>query len=476
MDKSERVFEPTLESLAEHEMPKWWTDAKFGIFIHWGVYAVPAFSPLEGDQPSYSEWYWLKQQIPPELSESYGAGVLAEHVHHRETYGEDFLHDDFIPQWKAERWDPAEWIDLFEAAGAKYFVLVTKHHDGIALWPTETTDRHTVAMGPHRDIVGELVEASRGSGLHAGLYYSLPEWFNPAPRPIDPTYTDVMKQAVFAPSNRPRNAYTGQEVPYTGYRPIADYANDHVIPQIQELIDRYDPSIIWGDISGDAGYYRSNEWIAYYFNRARGTNPDGVVVNDRCGTPAHADHTTVEYHSIDGIEPPFEVCRGMGTSFGYNALETEEHYQSATQLIRELVDVVAHGGNFLLNVGPMADGTIPPPQADRLRAIGAWMDRNGSAIHDSRPWTLAAVDDVRFTVSPDGALNVFFPAWPEGDLVIDAPVRIGPDTTVVLLGGDGTALQARNDGSGRLVVTAPAGGSADHASPMHVLRITGHLD
>jgi alpha-L-fucosidase len=158
--RDKTVYEPTLTSLDTHPVPKWWTDAKFGIFIHWGVYSVPAYAPPGQPFLGDAEWYWFHQQV---------AGTPT-YQHHLDTYGPDFVYDDFIAQWKAENWDPTAWIDAIRGAGAKYFVFTTKHHDGFALWPTATTDRNSVAMGPGRDLVGDLVAAACDRGLHPGTH------------------------------------------------------------------------------------------------------------------------------------------------------------------------------------------------------------------------------------------------------------------------------------------------------------------
>jgi alpha-L-fucosidase len=495
-DPGPGTYEPTAESLARHELPQWWSDAKFGIFIHWGPGAVPAYAPPDIPGLQYAEWYWFFEQVDPtqwpdelpqEIAQAYPDAVAAyaamrsrpelpQRTHHRETYGEKVTYDDFIALWKTPDWDPAAWVELVEETGAKYLVLTTKHHDGVALWPTATSDRNSVAMGPGRDIVGEVLAAASRTDLKLGVYYSMPEWFNPAPRPHDPVYaTDLLLGQAFADRAAPRNSFTGEEVPYTGYKPVDDYATGHVIPQITELVDRYSPSILWLDIPGDGAYYRCDEWIADFYNKARVTNPDGVVVNDRAGTPAHADHRTVEYgmagNPAASTDLPFEVCRGIGNAFGYNAEETEEHYLSTAALVAELIDTVSQGGNLLLNIGPRADGSIPEIQADRVRGIGAWLKVNGEAVYGSRAWSTTAAGDLRFTRGADGSVYVFCPAGSGPRLVVDARFAAGPHTVVELLGGDGTPLEWTDDGD-RLTVTVPSRTGAGDGCAF-VLRVHG---
>jgi alpha-L-fucosidase len=392
--------------VSDHHPPEWWRDAKFGVMITWGPYSVPAFAEPTDSFFAFAEWYWLYQQLRSgELAEAFPAAKDDLHrEYHRRTYGERLTYDDFLDRWHAQAWSPREWINLFERAGARYFVLVAKHHDGVALWPTSTSDRHTGGFGPKRDIVGELMTAAENSTLHTGLFYALAEWFNPAPRPArlaDPD--EPLFDLAFNRSRRARNAYTDEPMAYRGYRKIDDYAADHVIPQMRELVDRYQPEIFWADLPGDPEYYRSHEFLSYIYKNAA----HEVAVNDRTGIGVAGDFHTYEVGHRPAVTDgsvPFEACRSIGTSFGYNAMETPEQYASPAELVWALVDVVAHGGNFLLNVGPRADGTIPAAQAERLRAIGDWLEVNGEAIYGSRPWHEPTADGVAFTVGSNDGL------------------------------------------------------------------------
>jgi alpha-L-fucosidase len=438
-----------LESLDQHPVPQWWSDAKFGIFIHWGVYSVPAYAPPGQPFLGYAEWYWYYQQ--QEGTPTY--------QHHLDKYGKDFVYDDFIPQWKAENYKPAEWIDLIKRSGAKYFVMTTKHHDGFALWPTNTSDRNSVKMGPQRDLIGELVTAACGSGLRTGLYYSIPEFFNPAPKPDLPAVN--LGDAPFKLAKPAHNAYTGAPTPVTGYKDIPDYASGQVTPQLKELIAQYKPEIIWCDIGGQESYFKSNEWIAHYYNASKATRPEGVVVDDRCGdSTTHSDYNTVEYgQGSPTATKPREVIQGMGFSFGYNAEEKDSDYSSVDKLVHTLVDTVANNGNYLLDIGPKADGTIPQVMIDRLNGIGRWLEINGEAIYGTKPWTQPGEDQLRFTVGNNGAFYVTALAWPGKELRVNAPVPVPDGAKITLLGSDGSPLQYRKDGS-TLVITTPGDDAA----------------
>ncbi|MGH2949206.1 MAG: alpha-L-fucosidase [Solirubrobacteraceae bacterium] len=290
----EEDYTPDPESLRRHQVPQWFNDAKLGFFIHWGAYAVPAYAPASGGN-AYAEWYW--NELAREGSPTW--------QRHRRLYGEDFPYDRFIEQWKAERFDPHAWLRLFEDGGAKNFVQVSKHHDGVALFDTDTTDRTTVRLGPRRDFVQELFDAADRGGydLKRGLYYSLPEWFHPNNSGFGGTFGQ----------GPPTNPFTGAPIPYTGYRPISSYVDEH--------------------------QYRGN----------------GVY-----------DFTTPEYAvEPDITEQKWEARRGIGRSFGYNAQEGSEDHLSPNELIDSFVDIVSKNGHLLLNFGPRADGTIPELQAPR---------------------------------------------------------------------------------------------------------------
>jgi alpha-L-fucosidase len=434
-----------LASLNQHPVPAWWTNAKFGIFIHWGPYSVPAYAPPGQPFIGYAEWYWFYQQIPG----------TPTYQHHLTTYGPNFVYDDFIPQFKAQHFDPKAWISLIKQSGAKYFVLTAKHHDGFALWPTKTTNRNSVQMGPHRDLVGALLAAACGSGIKSGLYYSIPEFFNPAPQPKLPAVN--LGDVPFTLTQPAHNAYTGAPTPYTGYKPISDYATGQVTPQVEELIHQYHPSIIWCDIGGNEQYFQSNQWIADYYNDTKTADPSGVVVDDRCGDQTtHSDYNTIEYgQGTPAPGKPNEVIRGLGFSFGYNAQEKDSDYLSVSGVVQLLADTVARNGNLLLDIGPKADGIIPAVMVNRLQGVGAWLKINGAAIYNTHPFSQPADGNVRFTVGANGAVYAIALGWPGNELRLNAPIPIA-GKKVVLLGSNGKPLPVRQDGSAIVITTGAA--------------------
>ncbi|MFJ1749420.1 alpha-L-fucosidase [Streptomyces sp. NPDC088116] len=422
-------YRPADDSLNTHQAPYWFQDAKFGIFIHWGVYSVPAWAPV-GVQ--YAEWYWDQMQDPDNPTYAY----------HRQTYGESFAYDDFIPRFGAERFDPRSWVELFRDAGAQYHVLTSKHHEGFALWDTKVSDRNSVKMGPKRDLIRELFDASRRytPELHRGLYFSMPEWFNP----------DHPWQG-----HAPRNPYTLEPVPYTGHTAGKDYIKDLQAPQMLELIHGYDPEVLWCDIGGDNDSHRV---LAEYFNHAKNrARPVEVTVNDRSGIGPH-DFTTPEYTTYDSVvTAKWEASRGLDPrSYGYNRATPDDRYMTTEEVVHALVDIVSKNGNFLLDIGPRADGTIPEIMERRLRETGQWLKVNGEAIYGSTYWARMPQlgEDLRFTVRQNKAFYIHSLAEPGSTLTVEAPVPIRPGDRVTLL-GYGRPLSWRGAG-GKLVVDVPA--------------------
>ncbi|MFF0725927.1 alpha-L-fucosidase [Streptomyces sp. NPDC004134] len=445
---AEDDYEPTPESLKQHPTPGWFDDAKLGFFIHWGPYSVPAYAPNKHGAPSYAEHY-------VRLLNEKGSDT---HNRHKEVYGQDYPYDRFIEDWKPDKFDPEEWLKLFEDGGGKYFNLVTKHHDGVALWDTKTTGRSTAALGPKRDLVRELMDAAEDSPLKKGLYYSMIEWFHPVGGQIRKGMA---------------NPYTGEEIPYTGYKPVGDYVKDHQYPQMRELMNDFDPDIVWCDSNGPN---MANEFMAEYYNRAKNRpDPKEVAVNDRCGNWI-GDFDTPEYTVEPDINPEkWEATRGLGGSFGYNAEETPEDLLSSDELVDSFVDIVSKNGNLLLNLGPKADGSIPEMQAERVRDLGAWLDVNGEAVYGTTYWNHAEDDGsnvpVRYTMK-DGALYATALAWPGERLTLSGDLPLERNSSVRLLGSAGGKLDFRR-ADGKVDITMPAGGAAATTSKhAYIFKIT----
>ncbi len=442
-------FQPTWESLDKRDTPQWFLDAKFGIFIHWGPYAVPAYAPVG----QYAEWYWRHLERGP----MHQGKPNPTYEFHQRNYGSQFPYANFASQFRAELFEPGQWAELFRKAGAKYVVLTSKHHDGFTLWPSQHADAswgkpwNAAAVGAKRDLLGDLTEAVRQSGLRMGYYYSLYEWYNPL-------WEKDRKQ----------------------------YAIQHMHPQFKDLVTRYKPAVIFSDGEWDmpSEDWKSPELLAWLYNES----PVGsdVVVNDRWGKDSrhkHGDYYTTEYAAgMDSDAHAWEENRGMGFSYGYNRAENLGDYRTGREFIVMLVDLVSRGGNLLLNVGPTADGRIPVIMQQRLLEIGEWLEVNGEAIYGTRTWKLTRqwsagavpkletgeykvkYDVLDFTDRPkpgQARIEAFFtrkgddlyailPHWKQGDFVLKQ-TQLARGTEVTLLGVGGNPLTWRASGNDVLV-------------------------
>ena len=406
-----KKYFPTWESIRTHELPKWYDDAKFGIFIHWGLYSIPAYAPPSGELGSidWSKWFYMNPYAEWYLNSiRLKSGDTWEY--HKKKYGENFDYELFSYMWKAEKWDPNEWAQIFKDVGARYVVLTAKHHDGFCLWPSKYTDYSSYQRGPKRDIVGELTNAVRSQGIKMGLYYS---------GALDWRYTEEPIASL-------------EDLLYI--RPQTYAYADYAYNQLMELLDRYKPSVIWGDIGWPE---KGREDLKYIFAHYYNTVLEGVV-NDRWDG-IWKDFSTKEYQfSISPIQGKWEMTRGIGFSFGYNANEGPEHTISEKDLVELLVRTVANGGNLLLNIGPKADGTIPELQLQRLKQLGDWLRINGEAIYGTKPWIktegkILEGNDIAFT-NKDNNLYVIVLGPVESKTITLDEFIIGKDARVQMLG------------------------------------------
>lgn len=374
-------YKPVWESIDSRPVPQWFRDAKFGIFIHWGVYAVPGWS----SKGQYAEWYQYGLQT----------NDTARQRFHQKKFGNRTYYD-LANDFKAELFNPDDWAKLFERSGAKYIVLTSKHHDGYTLWPSKEADKtwgfkwNAVDVGPKRDLLGDLFKAVRKTPVRAGMYYSLYEWFNPLWK------TDRQR-----------------------------FVTEHTWPQMKDLINTYQPDVFWtdGDWDAPAETWRSQEFLAWLFNES--PVKDKVVVNDRWGSGVRFNHGgifTPEYQpDLDFETHYFEESRGMGHSYGYNREEDAWDYNSASSLILQLVDKVSRGGNFLLDIGPDEHGKIPPIMQERLLQIGEWLSINGEAIYGSSRWKQSSqltednkTREIYYTYNAaNNSLYAIFPVYPD---------------------------------------------------------------
>jgi len=360
--QNNKIYLPNEDSLAKKTNPQWYNDAKLGIFIHWGLYAVPAYAPPELDPGNVKDWTVFYKNNP--YAEWYLNTMKFEGTptrkYHDAKYGKDFSYYDFIPMFneKTKKWNPDTWASLFDEIGAKYVVITTKHHDGFLLWdskvPYPNYPPSKNSLIAERNIVAELQKSVKAKNIKFGVYYSgVLDWtFYKVP--ISNLWPDL----------------------FVSKSQTASYA-DYVTAHYNELIEKYKPDLLWNDINfPDKGDFVGV--MANYFS----TVPEGII-NDRWNAKNKKIYgfTTPEYQVLENkVDYKWETCRGIGNSFGYNAVETDVHYISADKLIDMFVDIVSKNGNLLLNIGPDAEGNIPAAQLSRLHALGKWLKVNGEGI------------------------------------------------------------------------------------------------
>ena len=424
--QAQKKYEANWASIDSRPVPTWFEDSKFGIFIHWGLFSVPGWGPNLKDSVGiyerYAEWYW--KGLTDQGRKSNPAFVKF----HNKAYGASFKYQDFAKDFKCELFDPKDWATILQNSGAKYVVLTSKHHEGYTMWQSkESWNWNAVDLNPHRDLAGDLITAVRAKGMRMGYYYSLYEWFNP-----------VYKENV----NK--------------------YVDEHMIPQMKDLVTRYKPDVVWTDGEWDhpSETWKSTEFLSWLYNDSPVKND--VVVNDRWGKETRGKHGgiyTTEYDLIGEensndmeINHPWEECRGIGSSFGVNRNENLEDYSTSEQLVHILIDKVARGGNLLLNIGPNADGTIPVIMQQRLRDMGTWLKVNGEAIYDTRKWVKSpkiGADTKLFFTAKGKDLYVITTKWQDSPITIDG-VNV---QNVKLLGFNGN-VKALAKG-GKLTITPP---------------------
>jgi alpha-L-fucosidase len=356
----EGPFDPTWESLERYQIPEWYLDAKFGIFIHWGVYSVPAFR---------NEWY------PRNMYRR----DFDEFNHHVKAHGPQskFGYKDFIPGLTASKFDAGAWADLFHRAGARYVVPVAEHHDGFQMYDSALSDWNAVKMGPKRDVVGELAAAVRGKGMTFGVSSHRAEhwWFFDGGMEFDSDVRDPANAGLYGPAQREKAS-----------TPDEKFLDDW-LARCCELIDKYRPQLFWFDWWIEqpvfAPYLR--RFAAYYYNRAAQWG-QGVALNYKNEAfPIKAAVWDIERGQLADVRNPYwQTDTSISkNSWGYVA---EQDYKTPAAVLHDLIDIVSKNGCLLLNIGPRPDGTIPEPEADTLLEIGAWLAKSGESIYGTRPW------------------------------------------------------------------------------------------
>jgi alpha-L-fucosidase len=454
-------FDPTWASLATCKIPAWYEDGKFGIFIHWGPYCVPAFG---------NEWYPRNMYLKH----------TCEFVYHQKVFGHQakFGYKDFIPLFTAQKFDAPAWADLFRRAGAKFVVPVAEHHDGFAMYDSDLSRWTAVKMGPRRDIIGELAAATRKAGMVFGVSSHRAEhwWFFNGGRDFDsdvqdPAHADLYGPAVSLPNDR-----FGLDV---RPRPDAAFLEDW-LARCSELVAKYQPQLFWFDWWIEQTVFQPylQRFAAYYYNCGHEWGK-GVAINYKYKAFAEgAAVLDIERGQMKHVRP---LLWQNDTSVSKNSWGYIQHhaYRTSTSIIHDLVDVVSKNGALLLNIGPRPDGTIPEPEEALLIAIGRWLGVNGEAIYGTRPWKVCGEgptevfegaftdtkraaftpSDIRFTAK-DSAVYAIFLGWPEGREVTVGWLRAGSPLytdairSVTLLGSSEPVQWSREAGGLRVKLPA----------------------
>lgn len=443
-------YQADWDSLSKHEdAPEWFQDAKLGIYFHWGVYAVPAFG---------SEWYPRNMFLKGNSTNK----------HHIETYGDPAVYgyDRFVDQWQTPNFDARQWAKLFRRAGARFAGPVAEHHDGFSLWDSEVTPWNAADKGPKRDLVGELAEGIRAEGMkyittfhHARNHYG---------------HFDGMKK------DYPQ-AMADPEVAFLYGQMSPEKFHDVWLNKLKEVIDQYQPDIIWFDSWLDRipESYRQ-EFAAYYLNEAKKRDHEVVIVRKQNDLPI--DFSVLDHEkSRESKASPRVWMTDDTISTGSWCYTSSLRIKPTSKVVHALVDTVAKNGVVLLNISPMADGSIPEDQKQVLLELGDWMKVNGEAIYATRPWQTFGEGptvepeggfreygkflkleysnkDIRYTQSKDGrTVYAMTLGWPGSEAVLSAVkvVRARNRAKVELLGYSGTLKHSVNE-KGRLVIHLPA--------------------
>jgi alpha-L-fucosidase len=473
----EGPFRPDWESLEKYEVPEWYKDAKFGIFIHWGVYSVPAFG---------NEWY-PRNMYRPESD---------EYKHHVATYGpvDKFGYKDFVPMFKAEHFDAAAWAQLFKEAGAKYVVPVAEHHDGFAMYDSGLSDWTAAKMGPHRDVIGELAKAARAEGLHFGASSHRVEhnFFLGVGRSIASDINDPKYAAFYGPAHNWLEAKPGtplaNDFTYVSQAWTADW-----LARSSEIVEKYHPDIMYFDWWIGQASVRADltRFAAFYYNTSLKYGDHVGVINYKdYAIQEHSAVLDLERGQLGDIRPLYwqTDTSVSNKSWGYIKDDT---FKTPKFVVQQLIDIVSKNGNLLLNIGPRSDGTIPEEVQSVLRDVGSWLKVNGEAIYGTRPWKIYGegptkvaagsfhdtdttgytAEDFRFT-SKGKTLYAIELGWPTGGEAVihslGSSVLNGKNiTSVVLLGLDGKlSFQQQPDG---LRIQLPARAPGKYAYAFRIL-------
>jgi len=479
-------FAPNPESLRKIGIPEWYANAKLGIFIHWGVYSVPAHG---------SEWYPRKMYAKDDWQKV--------NSHHVETWGKlsDFGYKDFIPMFKAEKFDAAAWAKLFKESGARYVIPVAEHHDGYSLYDNSFTRWDSTEIGPMRDVIGELSKSIRAEGLKFGVsshrafnwaYYFRQKGADNA----DPEFDDLYGPAHdFLYTDYPKDVFSKHR--HSWPNQSEEFQRDW-LARTAEIVDKYEPDVIWFDFgigrhkdsTADQNHHTpmNRKFAAYYYNQAAKREQE-VAINYKWNAFSDGEAMLdIERGKLAGIrDQVWQTDTSVSfTSWGY---VTNHQYKPVNVIVDDFVDIISKNGVLLLNIGPKPDGTIPDEEQKILRELGAWLKANDEAVYASRPWKIFGEGptgteegahqerkqkgytdkDIRFTTR-DGKLNAFLMEWPGSTLTIkslatDNSHEKRPVASVELLGAG--KLDFNQTAAGLRVILSPTP-PTKHAHPLKI--------
>ncbi len=489
--KDTLAYEANWESLKKHETPDWFLDAKFGIYCHWGPYSVPAY-----ETEWYAHWMYVNKDNP-EAKDGKAHKIYDYHV---KKYGplKEFGYKDFIPMFTAEKFDAAEWADLFQKAGAKFAGPVSEHADGFAMWDSDLTEWDAMDMGPKRDVMGELSKEIRKRDMkfiatyhRHWLFGWYPTW-DETTDAYDPKYAGLYGPKLKKGDNQmPPNPHEIDEG-VERYYPLADEAfNKEWLARLKEIIDKYDPDLVWFDNKMDIiGEDYRKEFLQYYYNHGLKNNQE-VVSTYKFYDFAEGSAVLDLERARMSEKKDFPWLTDDSIDWKAWCHIDDPNYKSTNRLIDFLVDVVSKNGAVLLNITPRADGTIPEPVKERLLEMGQWLQVNGEAIYGTRPFTIYGegdtevieghlserknadntYKDVRFTTKGE-TLYAIVMDWPEDSkkrihsLKKGNPYLTKEITSIQLLGHDGDLnFEVKEDG---LHIDFPSEKVGDHAFSLKI--------
>ncbi|WP_286133394.1 alpha-L-fucosidase [Colwellia sp. UCD-KL20] len=470
-------FKANWDSLTNYKIPDWYQDAKFGIFIHWGVYSVPAHN---------GEWYPRKMYQKSDEEKTY----------HEENFGNqtEFGYKDFIPQFKAEKFNADEWLKIIKDSGAKYIVPVAEHHDGFSMYDNSYTRWDSVEMGPKRDVIQELKDATDKTDIHFGLSSHRAEnwWFFDGGREFPSDVQDEEFRDLYGPAVNRKSSEEGLTPP------SQEFMDDWLLRTV-EIVDKYEPELIWFDwwMASKPFHDHVKQFTSYYYNK--GVSWENMPAlnykehEDMRSFPPGSAVLDIERGGMTDIHPYFwQTDTSVSlSSWGY---VTNHKYRNANSLVDDLMDIISKNGSLLLNIGPKPDGTIPEPEIALLKEIGDWLAINGEAVYNTRPWVTYGEgetyvpdgknlnnaeknrkdfnsSDIRFTQN-EGTLYATILAWPGDNAKITirsiTPKNYADKIAKVELIGHKGELTFKQTAKG-LMINLPAGSPSKHAQ---VLKIT----